>query len=199
MDGYQVCRQLKQDPRTSHIPLLMLTAKADLDSRIEGLQTGADSYLAKPFHQRELLAQIANLITTRQQLRERYRRENLWQSNPDELPSQEQLFLNRVKALIEARLADEHFGVDQLSEEMALSRTQLHRKLKALIDYSPGDLIRILRLEYALKLLTQQVASVSEVAYQVGFANPASFSASFSRHFGFSPNQVKKKADTSAS
>lgn len=197
MDGYGVCRQLKQDERTSHIPILMLTAKADLDSRIEGLQTGADSYLAKPFHGRELLAQIANLITTRQQLRKRYRRENLWQSDHSELPSGEQLFLKRVRTLIEAHLADEHFGVDQLSEEMALSRTQLHRKLKALIDYSPGDLIRILRLEHAMTLLSHQVASVSEVAYRVGFANPASFSASFSRHFGFSPNQVKKKADTS--
>ncbi|QHT71497.1 response regulator [Rhodocytophaga rosea] len=199
MDGYQVCRELKQDQRTSHIPVLMLTAKADLDSRIEGLQTGADSYLAKPFHQRELLAQIANLITTRQQLRDRYRRENVWQTNESELPSQEQIFLDKVKAFIEARLSDEHFGVDQLSEEMAMSRTQLHRKLKALIDYSPGDLIRLIRLQHALTLLTHNVASVSEVAYQVGFANPASFSASFSRHYGFSPHEAKKKADSPAS
>lgn len=206
MDGYQVCQALKQDERTSHIPVIMLTAKADLESRIEGLQTGADSYVAKPFHQRELLAQISNLISMRRQLRERYSRNTLGKTSAGVaspgvalLPSIEQAFLNRVRTLVDAHLDDERFSVEQLSDEMGLSRTQLHRKLKALIDQSPGDLIRAIRLQHALTLLTQNVATVSEVAYRVGFANPASFSASFSRHFGYAPNEVKKKMGSSAS
>lgn len=198
LDGYQVCQALKQDERTSHIPIVMLTAKADLDSRVEGLQTGADSYLAKPFHQRELLAQIANLITSRQQLRERFSRDNLWDKGIT-LPSLEQAFLDRVRTAIDARLDDESFSVDQLSDDIGVSRTQLHRKLKALVNQSPGDLIRVVRLQRALDLLTRNVATVSEVAYMVGFGNPASFSTSFSRHFGYAPSEVKKNVDTSVS
>lgn len=196
LDGHQVCAALKQDERTSHIPIVMLTAKADLDSRIEGLQTGADSYLVKPFHQRELLAQIANLLTSRQQLRERFSRDNLWHIG-DALPSIEQAFLNRVKTAIDARLDDEGFSVDQLSDDLGVSRAQLHRKLKALLNQSPGDLIRAVRLQRALDLLTRNVATVSEVAYLVGFSSPASFSTSFTRHFGCAPSDVKKKADIS--
>ncbi|WP_170069419.1 hybrid sensor histidine kinase/response regulator transcription factor [Spirosoma pollinicola] len=198
LDGYQVCAALKQDERTSHIPIVMLTAKADLDSRIEGLQTGADSYLAKPFHQRELMAQIANLITSRRQLRERFNRDSLWHTG-DALPSMEQAFLDRVRTAIDAHLEDEGFSVDQLSDNLGVSRTQLHRKLKALINQSPGDLIRVVRLQRALDLLTRNVATVSEVAYMVGFGNPANFSTSFSRHFGYAPSEVKKKVGSAAS
>ncbi len=197
LDGYQVCRALKQDERTSHIPIVMLTAKADLDSRIEGLQMGADSYLAKPFHQRELLAQITNLITSRRQLRERYSQGNLWKTGDSPLPSMEQGFLDRVRTAIDAHLNNEGFSVDQLSEVVGVSRTQLHRKLKALIDQSPGDLIRVARLQRALGILTHNVATVSEVAFMVGFSNPASFSTSFSRQYGYAPSEVKKKVDTS--
>ncbi len=198
LDGHQVCAVLKRDERTSHIPIVMLTAKADLDSRIQGLQTGADSYLAKPFHQRELLAQIANLIASRQQLRERFSRDNLWHTE-DALPSMEQAFLDRVRTAIDAHLDDEGFNVDQLSDDMGVSRTQLHRKLKALVNQSPGDLIRVVRLQRALDLLTRNVATVSEVAYMVGFGNPANFSTSFSRHFGYAPSEVKKKVSSAAS
>ena len=198
LDGNQVCVALKQDERTSHIPLVMLTAKADLDSRIHGLQTGADSYLAKPFHQRELLAQIANLIASRRQLRERFSRDNVWHTR-DALPSIEQAFLDRIRTAINARLDDESFNVDQLSDDMGVSRTQLHRKLKALVNQSPGDLIRVARLQRALDLLTRNVATVSEVAYMVGFGNPANFSTSFSRHFGYAPSEVKKKVGSAAS
>ena len=199
LDGYQVCQALKQDERTSHIPIVMLTAKADLDSRIEGLQTGADSYLAKPFHQRELLALVANLITSRRQLRERFSPDNLWPTTDSSLPSMEHAFLDRVRAAIQERLDDESFSVDQLSDDVGLSRTQLHRKLKALINQSPGDLIRVVRLQRALDLLSRHVATVSEVAYLVGFSNPASFSTSFSRHFGYAPSEVRKKVDTAVS
>jgi DNA-binding response OmpR family regulator len=198
MDGYQVCAAVKQDERTSHVPVIILTAKSDLDSRLEGLETGADSYLSKPFSHRELSAQINNLLQVRRLLRERYSQGHMWQLGPTALPSLEQAFLDRVRAAIEAHLDDEQYSVDRLGADVGLSRTQLHRKLKALIDQAPGDLIRVVRLEQALALLKGNVGTVAEVAYQVGFGNPANFSTSFSRHFGYPPSQVSKQADHSA-
>ncbi|MBD0254253.1 MAG: response regulator [Cytophagales bacterium] len=198
MDGYQVCAALRQDERTSHIPVVMLTAKTDLDSRLEGLEAGADSYLGKPFSHRELIAQINNLLSVRRQLRERYSRENVWQPGSSDLPSLERAFLDRVRAAIEAHLDDEQYSVERLGEDVGLSRAQLHRKLKALTNQTPGDLVRIIRLEQALALLKANVGTVAEVAYRVGFGNPANFSTSFSRHFGYPPSQVHKKADPSA-
>jgi DNA-binding response OmpR family regulator len=198
MDGYQVCATLRQDERTSHIPVIMLTAKTDLDSRLEGLETGADSYLGKPFSHRELIAQINNLLHVRRQLRERYSKENVWQSGGADLPSLDRAFLDRVRAAIEAHLDDEQYSVERLGEDVALSRAQLHRKLKALTNQTPGDLIRIIRLERALALLKAHAGTVAEVAYRVGFGNPSNFSTSFSRYFGYPPSQVQKKADSSA-
>ncbi|GAB3499786.1 hypothetical protein GCM10027341_23810 [Spirosoma knui] len=202
LDGYKVCTILKQDERTSHIPIIMLTARADLESKIEGLQTGADSYLAKPFHQRELLAQITNLLTLRRQLREHYSRVTMskqtpWPSETSPLPSMEQAFLNRVRIALETHLDDEQYSVDRLCEEVGLGRTQLHRKLKALINQTPGDLLRILRLQRAHDLLRGNVGTIAEVAYSVGYGNPANFSTSFSRHFGYPPSEVKKSANSS--
>lgn len=194
MDGYQVCAALKGDERTSHVPVVMLTARVDLDSKLEGLETGADAYLAKPFNQRELLAQVGNLIGLRRQLRERYGRDSVWQTSDPALPSTERAFLDRVRAAIETHLADEGFSVERLSDDVGLSRTQLHRKLSALIDQSPGDLIRLLRLQRAHELLSAHVGTVAEVGYQVGFGNPANFSTSFSRQFGYAPSEVRRKA-----
>jgi AraC-like DNA-binding protein len=161
------------------------------------LETGADSYLSKPFSHRELIAQINNLLQVRRLLRERYSQAHIWQIGPTALPSLEQAFLDRVRAAIEAHLDDEQYSVDGLGSDVGLSRTQLHRKLKALIDQAPGDLIRVVRLEHALALLKGNVGTVAEVAYQVGFGNPANFSTSFSRHFGYPPSQVQKKAHPS--
>ncbi|MBO0933018.1 ATP-binding protein [Fibrella aquatilis] len=198
LNGYEVCATLKADERTSHIPVLMLTAKADLDSKLEGLKTGADSYLAKPFNGRELLAQLASLIQNRRQLRDYYTRtgNGLWPTEATTLPSMEQVFLNRVRAAIETHLADEQYSLDRLSDDVGMSRTQLHRKLKALTNQSPGDLLRLARLQHAHDLLRANVGTVAEVAYQVGFGNPANFATSFSRHFGYAPSEVKKRIAT---
>ncbi|GAB3320019.1 hypothetical protein GCM10027299_13320 [Larkinella ripae] len=203
MDGYAVCATLKRDERTSHIPVVMLTARVDLESKLEGLETGADVYLAKPFNQRELRVQITNLLRVRHQLRERYSRATLgqstpgrqdfWQSAARAMPSMEQVFLTRVRTAIENHLDDEQYSVERLSDAVGMSRTQLHRKLKALTNEAPGDLIRILRLQRAHELLSGNVGTVAEVAYQVGFGNPANFSTSFSRQFGYPPSEVRKK------
>jgi AraC-like DNA-binding protein len=161
-----------------------------LNNRIQGIETGADAYLTKPFEQRELLALIENLITVREQLRLHYSTRDLWLKDTITLPSIEQDFIARIRQAVESHLNEEGYSADQLASDMGLSRTQLHRKLKGLIGQAPGELIRIVRLQYAHDLLERRVATVSEVAYMVGFGSPASFSASFSRHFGFAPSKV---------
>jgi len=191
-NGYELCNTLKKDERTSHIPVIMLTAKTDQESKILGIETGADAYLPKPFDKRELLAHITNLIHTRKQLREKYSRNNNWLSGNIELPSIEQVFLERVKQAIIDRLDDTGFSAEQLGKDVGLSRTQLHRKLKDLIDQSPGELIRTIRMRQAHELLKKNTGTVAEVSYMVGYGNPANFATSFTKHFGYPPSDAKK-------
>jgi len=193
LDGYGVCRALKQHEHTSHIPVVLLTAKADLPSRLQGLDTGADAYLTKPFRREELLAQLRNLVQGRQQLQAAYRRA-LADAPPPGPPTMEEAFLARVRQAVEAALGDETLDVETLARTLALSRTQLHRKLKALTGQAPGDLIRLVRLTRAHALLAGGTATVAEVAYQVGYGNPANFSTSFSRHFGYAPSETRRRA-----
>jgi signal transduction histidine kinase/DNA-binding response OmpR family regulator len=190
MNGYQVCAGLKANEKTSHIPVLMLTAKADTDSRIAGLEVQADAYLSKPFDQRELIATIENLISLRRRLQEKYKQGNVWLADTSSLPSMEQAFLEKIKCSVEAHLDDEQYSVDQLGDAIGLSRTQLHRKLKGLTGQGPGELIRAVRLQRAYELLKQKAGTVSEICYMVGFSNPNSFSTSFSKYYGFAPSEV---------
>lgn len=192
MDGYEFCHKLKRQELTSHIPVIMLTAKNTADSRTKGWETGADAYLSKPFEPIELLAIAEGLIKTRKQLQERYLREEAWKPAAGVLPPLELDFMEKVRALIEAQLENELFGVDMLCDMIGLSRAQLHRKLKSTIGHSPGDLIRMVRLQQALNLLKAGETTVAEVAYKVGFNSPASFSTSFSNYFGYTPSDVKK-------
>jgi signal transduction histidine kinase/DNA-binding response OmpR family regulator len=190
MNGYEVCAGLKTNEKTSHIPVVILTAKADTDSRIAGLETRADAYLSKPFDQRELLATMENLIALRKQLQEKYNKGNIWLSEKNAMPSMEQVFLDKIKKAVEAHLDDESYSVDHLGDEIGLSRTQLHRKLKGLTGQGPGELIRAVRLRRAYELLKQKAGNVAEIAYMVGFGNPGNFSTSFSKHFGFPPSEA---------
>jgi len=219
LDGYQVCQQLKTDPATSHIPVVLLTAKSGPDAKLEGLETGADSFLAKPFNPRELRAQVRNLLALRQRVRERFAASTAPLGPPAEsaemvmhpavpapdplvahaaavaeLPSLDQEFLRRVQDSVLRHLPDEGFGVDELGADIGMSRTQVHRKLKALTGQSPGEYIRGTRLHRALALLQAQVGTVAEVSYQVGFGSPAAFSTAFSRQFGYPPSAAAQQA-----
>ncbi len=193
MDGIELCKKLKSEAATSHIPVILLTAKAGSGSRIEGLQTGADDYLVKPFDGTELIVRIQNLVEQRRQLRERYSKEVI-SIHPDETatPSAEHVFIQTVRRIIEENIDNELFGVAELANAVHLSRSQLHRKLKALTGQSPNELIRNYRLERALQLLQQQSGSISEVAFQTGFSSPAYFSKCFSDRYGMSPGEVRK-------
>ncbi|NBC00725.1 MAG: response regulator, partial [Bacteroidetes bacterium] len=189
MDGIALCRVLKADPATDFIPVILLTARAETEDRIGGLEEGADDYLSKPFDMGELRARIANLLQSRQRLRERFSAAPLAvQPAPVEAASTDHVFLDGVRTAIEARLADEDFTVDHLAEAVGLSRVHLYRRLQELIGTSPSALIRSMRVERAAQLLAQQAGTVSEVAYGVGFKSVSHFSRVFRKHHGHPPS-----------
>ncbi|GAA4025406.1 hybrid sensor histidine kinase/response regulator transcription factor [Hymenobacter glaciei] len=224
LTGHEVCTRLKADPATSHVPVVLLTARSGAETKLEGLETGADALLAKPFNPRELRAQVRNLLALRQRLHahllqtheppetgetllpvaneaavpapEKHTVPSAMPPDPQAahaaavagLPSLDQEFLRRIEEAVLGHLGDEAFGVDELGSAIGMSRTQVHRKLKALTGQSPGEHIRNTRLHRARALLRAQVGTVAEVAYQVGFGSPAAFSTAFSRQFGYPPS-----------
>jgi len=190
-DGYEVCRTLKLDEKTSHIPIILLTAKAASENKIEGLEIGADDYLIKPFEPKELLARVKNLINLRRKLRERFKVSVPLRPGEIAVTSMDDAFLKRVMAAVEQHIADEDFHVEGLGAEVGLSRVQLHRKLTALTNQGPGEFIRYIRLHRAMELLQKGAGTVSEVAYNVGFSDPSYFSRCFHKQFGKVPTDVK--------
>ncbi|HZI24134.1 MAG TPA: response regulator, partial [Chryseolinea sp.] len=189
MDGIELCRKLKQESKTDHIPIIMLTAKASGESKIEGLETGADDYIIKPFESGELLARIKNLIDGREKLRERFSREITLQPASIAITSTDEKMLHHVMQIMEEHIADSNFGVEEFCQEAGMSRTQLHRKLKALTAQSPGDFIRIMRLRRAADLLTNHAGNIAEVAFMVGFNDPSYFTKCFQKQFGKTPSE----------
>ncbi|WP_373398320.1 ATP-binding protein [Algoriphagus halophilus] len=192
VNGFDLCHELKTDIRTSHIPIVLLTAKADLDSRITGIQRGADAYLAKPFDQRELIAQIHNLLSIRIRLQERY-------SNLRDLePSQEidlkleDEFILRLRDTVLASLGEENFGVPELCKKIYMSRTQLHNKIKSLTNQSTSHFIKQIRIEKSIELLITTELNISQVAMEVGIENLSYFSRIFTEEVGISPNKYRE-------
>jgi DNA-binding response OmpR family regulator len=193
MDGYELCRILKLDEKTSHIPIILLTAKAGQENKIEGLETGADDYLTKPFDAKELLVRVKNLIALRRKLRERFSLGQVLKPGEIVVTSIDDAFLRKAMGVVEQRLGDESFSVEDLAHEAGMSRSQLHRKLTALTNQSPSDFIRYMRLHRAMELLTKHAGTVSEVAYSVGFSGVSYFTKCFQEQFGALPSEVKKK------
>jgi YesN/AraC family two-component response regulator len=196
VDGFEMCDKIKNDERTSHIPVIMLTAKATSKDKIDGYKTGADDYIMKPFDEQELRARINNLIQQRERLREHFKKEGIFQLNDAGVTSTDKTFLNKALDIINKHISDETFSVDLFAEEIAMSRSQLRRKLVALIGKSPGDLIRSIRLTKAAKLLEQHFGNISEIAAEVGFNNPANFAHSFKSYFGVSPSEYLNSKKT---
>lgn len=192
-NGFEVCKTLKTEDKTSHIPLILLTAKTAIDSKIKGLETGADAYLSKPFNHQELLVRIKKLIEGRENLKEYYRKEMITTPIVSKAISREEQFLLRLKQVILVHLSNESYSVEELAGEMAMSRSQLHRKLKALSGQSAGEFMRNYRLEYAYQLLEQDTSPVGEIAFQVGFSSASYFSRAFSIRYGKSPKAVRKR------
>lgn len=192
--GLEVCEVLKSDLRTSHIPIILLTAKSKQEDILMGTQKGADDYLLKPFNGELLQAKVSNLIQLRRNLLQRQSTELSQASFEVVLPSEENHFTQRVKTVMDTHLTDPEFSVEQFAQEMGLSRMQLHRKLKALTGISTSGFIKQERLKMAASMLQQQPESIAEVCYQVGFNDHAHFSKIFKEHFGKTPTEYSKIA-----
>ncbi len=193
MDGSSLCERLKLDERTSHIPVIMLTAKAQRDDKIEGLKIGADDYLTKPFDGQELLVRVDNLIQQREQLRERFSKQMTLQPKGVVITSLDEQFLQKLQGLIEQNLSDGSFGSPEMQRAMAMSKTQLHRKMKALTNEAPGEFLKNYRLKRAVQILAKQGDSITQIAYTVGFNSPSHFTSSFKDLYGISPSEYVKR------
>lgn len=191
-DGYEVVERLKNDERTSHIPIILLTAKADLDSRLEGLERGADAYLSKPFEKKELEVRLRKLIEIRERLIARYASLRPETEPESSAHIQEDAFLEKLRNTVNANLESEEFGIGELCGELGVSRTQLHRKLKALTNKSTSQVIRMIRMQEAKRLLLSTNMNISEVGYAVGYGNPSHFTQEFTKEVGEAPSFFKK-------
>jgi len=192
VNGLNFTNNIKTDERTCHIPVILLTAKADSASRIEGLKTGADDYLAKPFSMEELQVRVHNLLDLRKRLAENFKKEFSNQSKavPETLAlSLDQKFIERVKSIIQANISNSNFSVEMLAGEVNLSRAQLFRKVKALISTTPSDLINDLRLQRAAYLIRAKADNVAQIGYAVGFNEQSYFSKRFRKKYGVSPTE----------
>lgn len=191
-DGLHLVEMLKGDERSSHIPIILLTAKADIESRLAGLERGANDYLAKPFHRNELLMRTRNLVDLRKRFWEMYTAQQPLLPVDNKDLQIEDAFLQKIRAIIDNNLTDSDLEIDKLSHLLGMSRSQMHRKIKALTGQTPSLFIRAIRLKKAKELLETTAMNVSEVAYQVGFSTPNYFSDAFTETYGIRPSQVKK-------
>lgn len=192
MDGLEFTEQLKTNTATSHIPVIMLTAKNLEEHRAEGYEHGADSYITKPFHSKVLLARIENLLRQRQLLKNLYQgtKEAEKEISEAHLEDRDTQFLKQLQAIIQKNLSDSEFGVEDMGQQIGLSRVQLYRKVKAMTGSSVVDLLRKARLAKARRLLETRSMSVSEVAYEVGFSAPSYFTKCFKDEYGMLPGDV---------
>ena len=192
MDGLELTERLKTNTATSHIPVIMLTAKNLEEHRAEGYEHGADSYITKPFHSKVLLARIENLLRQRQLLKNLYQgtKEAEKEISEAHLEDRDKQFLKQLQAIIQKNLSDSEFGVEDMGQQIGLSRVQLYRKVKAMTGSSVVDLLRKARLAKARRLLETRSMSVSEVAYEVGFSAPSYFTKCFKEEYGMLPGDV---------
>jgi len=190
-NGYELCNDLKTNDKTNHIPVIMLTAKGQHEHKMEGLEQGANAYLTKPFDDDELLLTIKNLIESRNNLWQHFKSKDMFLINEMDLNSLEDRFLQEVFQIIKDNIDNENFKVDDVANGVGFSRSQLHRKLKALLDKSANQLIVEIRMNEAYRLLKSKADSVSQVAYSVGYSNLSYFTKRFKEKFGILPSAVE--------
>jgi len=191
MDGFEFCKHIRENLKTSHIPILMLTAKTMTDDWVKGIDCGADVYLTKPFEMTVLRAQLRQILSSRQVLFNKYLNDSNNVKVPQNTSELDKGFISKVLDYITANLSDENLNVEQLAEELHLSRSQLYRKIKALTGYSANEFLRKIRLEKAKEMIENGNKSISEVCFKVGFSSPSYFTKCFKSHFGFLPTELK--------
>lgn len=190
-DGYEISKVLKKDLRTSHIPIIILTAQSNKESMLKGLQSGVDQYLTKPFSLSILKQSISSLLFNREKLRYYYTN-NIYRVEPESrFGNQEQLFITKMNNIIKMNIEDPKFSVEDLADKLSVSRVQLYRKVKAIIGINISDHINNVKLEKAAELLKSNKMNISEIAYSLGFSSPNYFSTAFKNKFGISPKEFK--------
>ena len=195
MDGFTMLRMIKTNINLSHIPVIMLTSKADVGNRLEGLERGADAFLAKPFDMEELHMTIENLIQSRMRLKGKFTGAQLQADKLEqpEVKGNDEQLMERIMKVVNKNLSNSDFNVDMLTQEVGISRAQLHRKMKEMTGIPTSEFIRNIRLEQAARLLREQKINITQVAYTVGFSNLAHFSTIFRKHFGVSPSEFVER------
>jgi len=193
MDGFELCRLVKQDIRISHIPIILLTAKAGDENKYRGLEAGAEDYISKPFNMEMLSLKVSRIIERQKKTREQFKHKVDITTSDVEITSLDVKFVKKAVALVEANIASSEFLVEDLCREMGMSRVYFYKKILSLTDKTPSEFIRFIRLKRAADLLEKSQLFVNEVAYQVGFNDPKYFRKYFKDEFGVSPNEYKKK------
>ncbi|MGB5700783.1 response regulator transcription factor, partial [Muriicola sp.] len=188
-DGVELTKTLKKDERTSHIPIVLLTAKAGDENKLIGIDVGADDYMTKPFNQKILVSKVENLIALRKKLRSRYSQEVILKPKDIAISSVDEQFLEKVQKVLDQNLVESSFTIDAFSEAVHMSRMQLHRKLKALTGLSASEFVRSQRLKLAASILKKSDINISEVGYRVGFNDPAYFAKCFKEAYNCTPSQ----------
>jgi YesN/AraC family two-component response regulator len=198
MDGLELTQKIKEDQRTSHIPVILLTAVTDLESKLAAMKIGVDDYITKPFSSEFLQARIENLMAQRRQLQQFYRSQII-SSKPDftlpplEVKSQEEIFMQTLIKLMNDNLDNFDLNIDLLATELGMSRTVFFNKLKSLTGYSPVEFVREIRFERAAEYIRDTQLTVSEVSYQVGIEDPRYFSRCFKQKFGMTPSEYRSQ------
>jgi YesN/AraC family two-component response regulator len=194
MDGIELCRQIKSTELTSHIPIVLLTAKSSDESEMIGLDVGADDYIIKPFNLQNLKARVENLLTARKRLQEKFSQQLRLEPTSVVLESMDEEFIRRALVIVTDNLGDPDFSIDSFSREMGVSRSQLQRKIKGLTSETPMEFIKSIRLKRAAQLLRDSQLSITEICYQVGFNYPAHFSQQFQKQFGQTPKSYRTQS-----
>jgi DNA-binding response OmpR family regulator len=188
-DGLEFCKQLKTNFQTSHIPVILLTAKVTQENKIEGLENGADDYVLKPFNFKELSLRIKNLLEQRKLLKEKFSKEIYIQPGAVTVNPLDKEFLEKSLKVVESNLYNAQFDLETFAKEMFLSRSQLHRKMIGITGQAPGEFIRVFRLKKAAQLLLEKKLSVTQIALEIGFNSPSHFTKAFQQYFNCLPSE----------
>ncbi|MFZ6009286.1 MAG: response regulator transcription factor, partial [Bacteroidota bacterium] len=195
MNGIELCRKIKTDQRTSHIPIILLTARTAEEQKLEGFDTGANDYITKPFNFEILQARIKNLIAQRERLQKMFQKQIDVKASDVAVTSLDERLIQKAIKVVEDHMANPEFSVEEFSRELGMSRVHLYKKLLSLTGKSPIEFIRTIRLQRAAQLLKKSQLTVSEIAYQVGFNNPKYFTKYFKEQFNVLPSLYASNKD----
>ncbi|MBV5281746.1 MAG: substrate-binding domain-containing protein [Paludibacter sp.] len=193
MDGFELCKQIKENLSTSHIPVILLTAFAQDEQRAMGFESGADAYIPKPFNESLLRIRVRKLIENREKVKGYFQKNLTFGERKENVAEIDKTFINKFRKIIEEKLIDSDLNVDEIGKSLGLSRVQLYRKIKSLTNYAPNELVRIIRLKAAEQLILKTEKSISEIAYETGFSSPSYFTKCFKEYFNESPTEYVKR------